>query len=407
MELIWIGPLLPAGPVAIDAAGGYLATACQAGTNQYRLYELADLTSFERLRLGEPKDCQYLAFGGSGRFLAAAEFGFDYFVQGWVYDLSANTHHNIRAGGKQGTYQVVYGGVRGGSDFVAFGADSESLILSGSRHQAVVDLNGLVADGALHFIDPGKSLYRESVPSLPWSPDGALARISDFSPDSRWLAVGPDSKKGSLQILDRQSATVCCQSEPLPSEATVLRFSPSGEHLISGHKDGVLALWKLTVEGTPQLTLVESVRAPGEIVALGVAPGNVFFAAKVNKKSVGVGRVHLAEAVALQSSTHQRASTAEMPAEPSVTARQPAASPRIEVTCSLCQKVLRGYMLAPGKTILVGPVAIVCIGCQQAYCHDHRRQLGWSRWSGYEAAHCSNCRVSLKAGSLVFHDRPT
>jgi len=325
--------------IAIDAVGGHLAIACKS-IGEYRLFRFDDLSTYEGLG-GDPASCNHMAFDRSGNFLAAAEGDPDYYIQGWVYDVTGRQHHGIRHGGPR---RVEQGG-RFGSTRVAFSPNARSLVLSSKWGESVcVDLHALMGDGSVHVLPLDQPSLGDA--SYAWSPDGrTIARVRgsckrsvslwllkngedvqaadisqrsaeyrlgngddvgigfpglEFSPDSRWLAASAViGKKGIVQIFDVQSNTLLCQSRTPRPEVGVLRFTPSGEFLVSGDKDGNLTCWKLQVEGTPELVAVESEKAPGAILAFGLAlaKDGLFMAYKCGKDEVGFSHVSLPDGV--------------------------------------------------------------------------------------------------------------
>lgn len=344
MKVTGIGSIEPAGHVAINAATRRLAIGCvrgllSRGATEYRLYQLDNMVSFEKLGFGDAAICNHLAFDRSGNFLASAEGGPDYFIQGWLYDVAAKRNYVIRFGGPRGSAQ----GGRMGSDFAAFGPAATSLALSSHWDRPVcVDLQALVGRGEVNgFALAQKDLYFWS---YAWSPDGmTLARVAwtgsrlvylwrfkngeqtlaadisaqgatfkgpghefvggrvglAFSPDSRWLAAGPAEAKRGIQVFDAEANTLLCESAALPSPVRVLSFTPGGEFLVSGDDDGNLIVWKLQPEGTPGLTVVEAEKAPGRLLALSLAQAadGLYLAHKVTDKVVGVTHVALPDGV--------------------------------------------------------------------------------------------------------------
>jgi len=119
----------------------------------------------------------------------------------------------------------------------------------------------------------------DALSALALSPDGSLLACATESGALHWRSAG------DLQLLPGQPP------EDLP-RCTVLRFSPAGDTLVSGHHDGSLRVW--AADGTPRGEL-PSHDAP--VSALAFAPNGDLFASAAEKGGVHVlampeGKVH-------------------------------------------------------------------------------------------------------------------
>lgn len=343
MKAITIGTIKPDGPVAIDLVNGQLAIGCGGLLGQgtgYRLYKLNNFNTFQKLPIDWSAP-QKIVFDQSGDVLAAAEMDIDYYIAGWAYDVMTGKVNKFKMGGPR----WIYANGRGGSDAVSISPNGRFLVLASAQERAMIfDLHGNESQYLDEKIYPdrkffawtndGKTLasahdqvtlekndtFRQvELWSFPKGEDSELSEISskllphfpdgntqtgsldgcclgmDFSLDSRLLAAGGGARnKGIIQIVDMQTNTILMQSQNLPSDVRFLKFTPSGEHLISGDRNGNLTIWKLQTAGTPKLKEIETEKLDGTILALALGqPDDGLFVATKYKGGVNVSQISL------------------------------------------------------------------------------------------------------------------
>ena len=314
--------------VAIDTVKRKLAICCfRVGYSEYRFYNLDNLTTFTKLTFGNPAANRALTFNRSGKFLAAAEWSDRNSGLGWVYDITQKTHREFR----MGQYQ-------GGSWSASFSPQARFLVVSSPFIQTqIIDVNKLMSkENDWQFIEGLEGEKMSARRFFSWSPDGKmLASVTDqknrivdiwifpnredsqvngisvqtavykdwgtdptgvnerlgldFSEDSRWLAAGGGTKnKGIVQIFDVQNNTLLCESDPLDSRVDLVKFSPSGEYLISGSQNGALTLWGVQNNDLAKLNKLDETKLPGTILAIGIEKSgqSLFLACKGKRKGL-------------------------------------------------------------------------------------------------------------------------
>ena len=82
----------------------------------------------------------------------------------------------------------------------------------------------------------------------------------------------------------------------------------------------------------------------------------------------------------------------------------------IETECSICKKDLEGDLMTQDETntavvkhIGNKSLGFICRNCQSAYCYDHKKELGFNIWSGYEKSVCLKCGEKMKGRLNIVH----
>jgi len=82
----------------------------------------------------------------------------------------------------------------------------------------------------------------------------------------------------------------------------------------------------------------------------------------------------------------------------------------IETECSICKKDLEGDLMTQDETntavvkhIGNKSLGFICRNCQSAFCYEHKKELGFNLWSGYEKSVCPQCGEKIKGKLNIVH----
>jgi len=82
----------------------------------------------------------------------------------------------------------------------------------------------------------------------------------------------------------------------------------------------------------------------------------------------------------------------------------------LKADCYYCGKTLEGELLdssavmdAVAQDSKNKSIGILCLNCRTAFCYDHKKELGFKIWDGYDRAACPQCGNKLKEHQNIVH----